>query len=79
MGGHATGEHLVGESPVVRAHAAPGPAVGAGQVLDRAHREELEDAALAPGATRARGAGNRAVPEVADPERTCFERDRDRI
>jgi dGTPase len=79
MGGHAQGEHLVGDSPVVRAHADPGPPVGAAPVRDRAHREELEDAALAPGATRARGAGNRALPEDADPERTCFERDRDRI
>ena len=79
MGGHATGDHLVGEAPVVRAHADPGPTVGIAPVRDRAHREELEDAALAPGATRARGAGNRVLAEDADPERTCFERDRDRI
>jgi dGTPase len=35
--------------------------------------------AVAPGATRAYGAGDRATPEPPDPERTCFERDRDRI
>ena len=32
-----------------------------------------------PGATRAGGAGRRAVAEEPDPWRTCFERDRDRI
>ena len=31
------------------------------------------------GATRASGAGNRAIAEEADAYRTCFERDRDRI
>ena len=41
----------------------------------RRSRSEL----LAPGATRASDAGHRAVPEEADPWRTCFERDRDRI
>jgi dGTPase len=46
---------------------------------DRAEREELEAAELAPGATRAMGAGRRAVPEAPDPLRTCFERDLDRI
>ncbi|MGH8921058.1 MAG: HD domain-containing protein, partial [Actinomycetes bacterium] len=38
-----------------------------------------EAAALARGATRSTGAGDRATPEEADPLRTCFERDRDRI
>ena len=52
-------------------HAAP--------TLDRLAREELEDRLLAPGATRAVGAGDRAGPRPPDPERTCFERDRDRI
>ena len=47
--------------------------------LTRGVREELEDAALAQGATRARGAGDRAAPEAPDPRRTCFERDRDRV
>ena len=52
--------------------AGPGP-------VARAEREEREDAALAPGATRARGAGRRAREELPDLYRTCFERDRDRI
>jgi dGTPase len=47
--------------------------------LRREEREEIEASLLAPGATRARGAGNRSSPEPADPVRTCFERDRDRI
>ena len=34
---------------------------------------------LAAGATRARGAGHRAIEEEPDPFRTCFERDLDRI
>jgi dGTPase len=51
------------------------PAVGFG----REEREAVEDAFLAPGATRARGAGRRCLAEDADPFRTCFERDRDRI
>ncbi len=45
----------------------------------REEREELEGSLLAAGATRAVGAGNRAKPEQADPWRTSFERDRDRI
>jgi dGTPase len=47
--------------------------------LARTAREEQEDAALAPGATRAEGAGQRREPEAPDGWRTCFERDRDRI
>ena len=42
-------------------------------------REAVEDKALAPGATRAVGGGNRAVAEEPDRFRTCFERDLDRI
>jgi dGTPase len=48
-------------------------------VRSRAEREALEDATLSPGASRARGAGSRAVDEQPDALRTCFERDRDRI
>ena len=59
-----------------RARSATGPPVAG---LDRAAREEVEDEQLAPGATRAEGAGRRARPEEPDPWRTCFERDRDRI
>jgi dGTPase len=54
---------------------AAGPSAG----FDRGAREDLEQAQLAPGATRASGAGNRARPEEPDRWRTCFERDRDRI
>ncbi len=46
-----------------------------GALLDR----EARDDGLAPGATRARGGGNRARDEEPDRFRTCFERDRDRI
>jgi dGTPase len=45
----------------------------------RAEREGLEHELLAPGATRAAGAGRRALTEDPDDWRTCFERDRDRI
>ncbi|MGA2528708.1 MAG: HD domain-containing protein [Acidimicrobiales bacterium] len=48
-------------------------------VLDRVEREAEQEWLLAPGATRAIGPGRRALEEVADPWRTCFERDRDRI
>jgi dGTPase len=68
-----------GEGPVRRAHedvdAKLGPAAG----FDRRAREESEDDLLAPGATRAHGAGHRAHAEEPDAWRTCFERDRDRI
>jgi len=47
--------------------------------ITRASREEVEDASLAPGATRSRGAGKREREEEPDEFRTCFERDRDRI
>jgi dGTPase len=54
-------------------------AVGEVEALARTEREEREDALLAPGATRAVGAGRRADDEEPDPNRTCFERDVDRI
>jgi dGTPase len=47
--------------------------------LEREAREDREAGFLAPGATRAVGSGVRARAEEADPWRTCFERDRDRI
>jgi dGTPase len=52
---------------------------GSNRIVERAAREELENAHLAPLATRSSGAGNRTVAEEPDPFRTCFERDRDRI
>ena len=48
-------------------------------LAERGAREAAEDAALAPGATRAEGAGRRARDEEPDRFRTCFERDLDRI
>ncbi|MGH9102278.1 MAG: HD domain-containing protein [Acidimicrobiales bacterium] len=59
----------------------PGSAVPTGEfeVADRGRREAWDDENLAPAATRARGAGSRALQEEPDPWRTCFERDRDRI
>ncbi len=45
----------------------------------REGREAAEDGDLVTGATRASGSGRRVRPEDADPWRTCFERDRDRI
>jgi dGTPase len=61
------------------AHADSEAKVGSLAVLGREAREALDEAELAPGATRGFGAGVRAVAEDADPLRTCFERDRDRI
>jgi dGTPase len=45
----------------------------------RDERESRSSSLLANGATRAVGAGNRAISEEPDDYRTCFERDRDRI
>src|SRR5690606_34753193 len=72
MAGHGTG-------PVRHAHADTHADVGEVPIADREVREGREDDHLAPGATRADGAGFRAVEEEPDPWRTCFERDRDRI
>ena len=67
-----------GPDGIVLAHRAGGHPVGAAPVPRQA-REEAEAASLAPGATRALGAGSRTYPEAPDRWRTCFERDRDRI
>jgi dGTPase len=64
---------------VVLAHADSWAGPGHGLIVDRASREQGDDAQLAPLATRAWGAGERARDEEPDPYRTCFERDRDRI
>jgi dGTPase len=74
MSGHGSAREGVRQ-----AHAGSGVDVGAVEVYGREEREVAEDAFLAPGATRAQGAGNRPRPEEPDPWRTCFERDRDRI
>ncbi len=72
MGGHDAGS-------VRHAHADTHAGVGDVELADRVARESRDDEQLAPGATRAAGAGSRAVEEEPDPWRTCFERDRDRI
>lgn len=64
---------------IVTAHSDAEALLSPARPHGRTAREELEDRLLAAGATRASGAGERARPERADPERTCFERDRDRI
>ena len=50
-----------------------------GRVRRREEREAALDAALAPGATRPVGAGDRARAEEPDEFRLCFERDLDRV
>jgi len=73
MQGHSAGEGIR------FAHADSWAGTGRLQLVSRDEREAHEDTVLAPHATRAFGAGNRGIPEEADPFRTCFERDRDRI
>ncbi len=73
MHGH---EH---EAGVRFAHRDSWAGSGTNDVVDRERREAIEHEQLAPLATRSFGAGNRAIEEEADPFRTCFERDRDRI
>lgn len=73
MHGHSS------EGNIRFAHADSWAGTGRLELVPRDAREAHEDAALAPHATRSFGAGNRAVAEEADPFRTCFERDRDRI
>jgi dGTPase len=57
----------------------PDHAPGTPRAAERAAREERDQIHLASGATRALGAGRRAVAEEPDRFRTCFERDLDRI
>ena len=73
MAGHRTGAgiHL--------AHSDSWAGSGSARVLTREAREEHEGSVLSTLATKAHGAGNRMIKEEADPWRTCFERDRDRI
>ena len=67
------------ELGITVAHADSWAGIGTRDIADRSTREELLDKELAPLATRATGAGTRDQQEEADPFRTCFERDRDRI
>jgi dGTPase len=72
MTGHADGG-------IAFAHSDSWAGSGSTSVVSRDQREEVEDQALSMLATRAEGAGERAIEEPPDPWRTCFERDRDRI
>ena len=67
------------EHGVRLAHSDSWAGSGSPQLMDRRAREAREHEALATLATRANGGGHRVLPEDADPWRTCFERDRDRI
>jgi dGTPase len=71
--------HSLTAAEVRFAHAEAAPPIGPVEVSGREERELWEDSVLAPGATRATGAGRRTTAEAPDRERTCFERDRDRI
>ncbi|MFM2070454.1 MAG: hypothetical protein RLZZ623_717 [Actinomycetota bacterium] len=73
MAGHGA------EHGVRLAHADSWSGSGSRLLVDRSEREQREQSSLATLATRASGAGSRSVQEEADPWRTCFERDRDRI
>lgn len=73
MAGHGS------ESLLVRAHAGSDAQVRPPGAVTREAREEAEHRTLSAGATLSSGAGRRAIEEQPDPERTCFERDRDRI
>ncbi len=66
-------------SSVRHAHGDSATKIGPVAPIGRTEREAREASDLAPGATRALGAGNRARAEEPDAFRTCFERDRDRI
>jgi len=68
-----------GADGIALAHEDSWAGPGSNAAPGRAQREQFEDGTLAPLATRAFGAGDRAVEEAPDPFRTCFERDRDRI
>jgi dGTPase len=75
----STGPGHTASDGLVRAHADAEPTVSVRAPRDRVEREAVEESLLQPGATRAHGAGERARPEQPDRERTCFERDRDRV
>jgi dGTPase len=72
MRGHADGG-------IAFAHADSCAGSGSTSQWTRRHREDVESASLSRLATRAVGAGQRAIEEEPDLWRTCFERDRDRI
>lgn len=63
----------------IHAHADSSASLSTAPALTREAREEIERATLRHGAALALGAGRREREEEPDVERTCFERDRDRI
>ena len=71
-------DHFAPTSPSV-AHDFVPVGHGIDPLRPRTWREAADEATDAPFATRAEGAGNRAIPEEPDRFRTCFERDLDRI
>jgi dGTPase len=71
--------HAHADGSVAFAHADSSAGSGSTSVVAREQREDTESQSLAPLATRAIGAGKRALDEEPDAWRTCFERDRDRI
>ena len=71
--------HAHADGIVAFAHADSTAGTGSTSLVPREQREEIEEKSLAPSATRAMGAGLRAIAEAPDQWRTCFERDRDRI
>ena len=73
---HADSQARIGPAP---SEAIGGTDSASSTARGRVERELLESELLAPGATRAAGAGDRIRIEEPDPLRTCFERDRDRI
>lgn len=76
MSGHG---HEIDGDGVVRPHRDSHLLLATGEPVGRIAREAREAATVRAGASLSHGAGNRARPEEPDPERTCFERDRDRI
>ena len=75
----ATTMHGHADEGLVTAHSDTSAEILPGRPHGRLAREEAEAATLRPGAALASGAGHRAREERPDPERTCFQRDRDRI
>ena len=73
MKGASSSENLV------LAHSQSPPPTVTAHSVRREEREAQDHEFLASGATRASGAGTRAIEEDPDEFRTCFERDRDRI
>ena len=87
VGGTGSGQHspardrdrCSGRRAPCGASGARGEHLVGGRVRRREEREAALAVALAPGATRPVGAGDRVREEAPDPFRLCFERDLDRM